>query len=94
MLATGAPSVHWLRRFRQLIECRRCTSFTPKLSIARLLTAAVDTVSEVPLDAVHITVRGSKVDEILERSLKVEEYELRNHNFSESSNFDFGIIVW
>ena len=42
-------NVHWLRRFRQLIECRRCTLFAPKLSVARLLAAAVDAVLEVPL---------------------------------------------
>jgi len=41
--------------------------------------------------AVHATVRGEKAAEILERGLKVKEYELRGHNFSESGNFGFGI---
>jgi len=41
--------------------------------------------------AVHATVRGEKAAEILERGLKVKEYELRAHNFSESGNFRFGI---
>jgi len=41
--------------------------------------------------AVHATVRGDKAAEILERGLKVKEYELRAHNFSESGNFGFGI---
>jgi len=41
--------------------------------------------------AVHATVRGDKAAEILERGLKVKEYELRAHNFSASGNFGFGI---
>merc|ERR1712018_410539 len=32
--------------------------------------------------AVHCTVRGAKAEEILERGLKVREYELRKNNFS------------
>ncbi|KAL1915536.1 60S ribosomal protein uL5 [Calcarisporiella thermophila] len=41
--------------------------------------------------AVHVTVRGPKAEEILERGLKVKEYELRNRNFSGTGNFGFGI---
>ncbi|TGZ84053.1 ribosomal protein L5 [Ascodesmis nigricans] len=41
--------------------------------------------------AVHVTVRGPKAEEIIERGLKVKEYELRKRNFSESGNFGFGI---
>ncbi|KAI4159070.1 MAG: hypothetical protein LQ342_006916 [Letrouitia transgressa] len=41
--------------------------------------------------AVHVTVRGVKAEEILERGLKVKEYELRKKNFSETGNFGFGI---
>merc|ERR1712062_341579 len=41
--------------------------------------------------AVHVTVRGAKAGEILERGLKVREYELRRDNFSENGNFGFGI---
>jgi hypothetical protein len=36
-------------------------------------------------------VRGPKAEEILERGLKVKEYELRKRNFSETGNFGFGI---
>lgn len=39
----------------------------------------------------HVTVRGPKAEEILERGLKVKEYELRKKNFSETGNFGFGI---
>eukprot|EP00745_Piridium_sociabile_P020051 TRINITY_DN305_c0_g1_i1.p1 TRINITY_DN305_c0_g1~~TRINITY_DN305_c0_g1_i1.p1 ORF type:complete len:180 (-),score=47.10 TRINITY_DN305_c0_g1_i1:62-601(-) len=41
--------------------------------------------------AVHCTVRGPKAEEILERGLKVREYELRKNNFSNTGNFGFGI---
>ncbi|XP_013404943.1 60S ribosomal protein L11 [Lingula anatina] len=41
--------------------------------------------------AVHCTVRGPKAEEILERGLKVREYELRRGNFSDNGNFGFGI---
>merc|ERR1711939_618182 len=41
--------------------------------------------------AVHVTVRGPKAEETLERGLKVKEYELRKRNFSETGNFGFGI---
>merc|ERR1712165_405360 len=40
---------------------------------------------------VHCTVRGPKAEEILERGLKVREYELRRDNFSLNGNFGFGI---
>ena len=38
-----------------------------------------------------MTIRGPKAEEILERGLKVKEYELRRRNFSETGNFGFGI---
>jgi len=41
--------------------------------------------------ACHCTVRGAKAEEILERGLKVREYELRKPNFSDTGNFGFGI---
>merc|ERR1711973_425168 len=41
--------------------------------------------------AVHCTVRGPKAEEILERGLKVREFELRRENFSNTANFGFGI---
>jgi len=41
--------------------------------------------------AVHVTVRGQKAAEILEKGLKVKEFELKNVNFSENGNFGFGI---
>ncbi len=41
--------------------------------------------------AVHSTVRGAKAAEILDRALKVKEYELNASNFSATGNFGFGI---
>jgi len=40
----------------------------------------------------HVTMRGEKAEEILERGLKVKEYELRKKNFSATGNFGFGIM--
>ena len=42
--------------------------------------------------SVHVTVRGDKAMEILERGLKVKEYELKAKNFSNTGNFGFGIM--
>merc|ERR1719164_194120 len=41
--------------------------------------------------ACHVTVRGEKAEEIIEKGLKVKEFELRKRNFSERGNFGFGI---
>lgn len=41
--------------------------------------------------SVHVTVRGPKAEEILERGLKVKEYQLKARNFSSTGNFGFGI---
>merc|ERR1712119_243350 len=41
--------------------------------------------------ACHCTVRGDKAMELLERGLKVKEYELYRTNFSKTGNFGFGI---
>eukprot|EP01012_Entosiphon_sulcatum_P013566 TRINITY_DN18789_c0_g1_i3.p1 TRINITY_DN18789_c0_g1~~TRINITY_DN18789_c0_g1_i3.p1 ORF type:complete len:173 (-),score=32.96 TRINITY_DN18789_c0_g1_i3:29-547(-) len=41
--------------------------------------------------ACHATVRGEKAEELLERGLKVKEYELMLQNFSDSGHFGFGI---
>merc|ERR1719327_1958291 len=41
--------------------------------------------------ACHVTVRGDKAKEILERGLKVKEYELPRNCFSEHGHFGFGI---
>ncbi len=41
--------------------------------------------------AVHCTVRGAKAEEILEKGLKVKEYELYKANFSDTGNFGFGL---
>merc|ERR1712179_447810 len=41
--------------------------------------------------SVHCTVRGPKAEEILEKGLKVKEYELPRGCFSANGNFGFGI---
>jgi len=41
--------------------------------------------------ACHVTIRGDKAEEMLERGLKVKEFELLKKNFGENGNFGFGI---
>jgi len=41
--------------------------------------------------ATHVTVRGEKADEIIEKGLKVKEYELKKRNFARNGSFGFGI---
>jgi len=41
--------------------------------------------------AVYVTVRGERAAEILDRGLKVKEYELKERNFSNTGCFGFGI---
>merc|ERR1712224_942629 len=39
----------------------------------------------------HVTIRGEKAEEILQKGLAVKELELKERNFSTSGNFGFGI---
>lgn len=41
--------------------------------------------------ATHVTLRGKKALDLLERGLKVKEYELPRSSFTETGNFGFGI---
>jgi len=41
--------------------------------------------------ACHVTVRGKKAEEILDKGLQVKEFELKDSNFSSMGNFGFGI---
>ncbi|KAK4536398.1 hypothetical protein CDCA_CDCA08G2423 [Cyanidium caldarium] len=41
--------------------------------------------------AAHVTVRGAKALDLLERGLRVKEYELHESNFSNTGCFGFGI---
>merc|ERR1712178_233926 len=43
----------------------------------------------------HVTMRGEKAEEILERGLKVKEYELRKKNFSATGIYgmDFYVVM-
>jgi len=41
--------------------------------------------------ATHCTLRGQKAMDLLDKGLKVKEYELRTNNFSNTGSFGFGI---
>lgn len=77
-----------LTRAAKVLE--QLTGQTPVYSKARY-TIRTFSIRRNEKIAVHCTVRGPKAEEILERGLKVKEYELRRQNFSATGNFGFGI---
>ncbi|KAI3639153.1 hypothetical protein MIR68_002683 [Amoeboaphelidium protococcarum] len=77
-----------LTRAAKVLE--QLTGQTPVFSKARY-TVRQFSIRRNEKISVHCTVRGPKAEEILERGLKVKEYELRRVNFSETGNFGFGI---
>eukprot|EP00695_Tsukubamonas_globosa_P003609 TRINITY_DN72_c0_g1_i2.p1 TRINITY_DN72_c0_g1~~TRINITY_DN72_c0_g1_i2.p1 ORF type:complete len:167 (+),score=71.17 TRINITY_DN72_c0_g1_i2:85-585(+) len=66
------------------------TGQTPVESKARL-TVRTFGIRRNEKIAVHATVRGEKAAELLERGLKVKEFELKKSNFSTTGSFGFGI---
>jgi len=77
-----------LTRAAKVLE--QLTNQTPVTSKARY-TVRSFSIRRNEKIAVHVTVRGPKAAEILERRLKVKEYELKDRNFSATGNFGFGI---
>ena len=63
---------------------------TPVLSRAKL-TVRSFSIRRNEKIAVHCTVRGPHAEELLEKGLKVKEFELKSHNFSNTGSFGFGI---
>merc|ERR1712072_1180731 len=41
--------------------------------------------------ATHITIRGEKAMDLIERGLKITDYEISQRHFSETGNFGFGV---
>merc|ERR1711935_1137203 len=41
--------------------------------------------------ACHVTIRGEKAEELLQKGLAVKEFELKERNFSQTGNFGFGV---
>lgn len=66
------------------------TGQTPVFSKSRLTIRAWNIRRNEKI-ACHVTVRGEKAEELLERALKVKEFELSSKNFSNTGNFGFGI---
>mmetsp|Transcript_110474 Transcript_110474/g.268542 ORF Transcript_110474/g.268542 Transcript_110474/m.268542 type:complete len:174 (+) Transcript_110474:85-606(+) len=77
-----------LTRAAKVLE--QLTEQQPVFSKARL-TIRSFSVRRNEKIACHVTVRGEKAEEILEKGLKVKEYELKAGNFSETGNFGFGV---
>eukprot|EP00181_Compsopogon_caeruleus_P004314 CAMPEP_0184677404 /NCGR_PEP_ID=MMETSP0312-20130426/5_1 /TAXON_ID=31354 /ORGANISM="Compsopogon coeruleus, Strain SAG 36.94" /LENGTH=165 /DNA_ID=CAMNT_0027125293 /DNA_START=201 /DNA_END=698 /DNA_ORIENTATION=- len=83
----GEPGDRLTRAGRVL---EQLTGQTPVFSKSRL-TIRTFGIRRNDKIATSVTVRGHKAEEILERGLKVKEFELRNRNFSDTGNFGFGI---
>merc|ERR1711935_529574 len=66
------------------------TDQEPVFSKARL-TVRTFSIRRNEKIACHVTVRGEKAEEILQKGLAVKEFELKDRNFSASGNFGFGI---
>ena len=66
------------------------TDQEPVFSKARL-TVRTFSIRRNEKIACHVTVRGEKAEEILQKALAVKEFELRDRNFSSGGNFGFGI---
>jgi len=66
------------------------TDQEPVFSVARL-TVRTFGIRRNEKIACHVTVRGEKAEEILNKGLQVHEYELKDRNFSSTGNFGFGI---
>jgi len=77
-----------LTRASKVLE--QLTNQTPVTSKARY-TVRSFSIRRNEKIAVHVTIRGPKAAEILERGLKVKEFELKDKNFSSTGNFVFGI---
>jgi len=77
-----------LTRASKVLE--QLTGQTPVTSKARF-TIRTFSIKRNEKVAVHCSVRGPKAEEILEKGLKVKEYELSQKNFSDTGCFGFGI---
>eukprot|EP01066_Platyproteum_vivax_P006109 Platyproteum_vivax@DN1936_c0_g1_i1.p1 len=77
-----------LTRAAKVLE--QLTDQKPVFSKARLTIRSFG-IRRNEMIACHVTVRGPKAEQILEKGLRVKEYELRKKNFSDTGNFGFGI---
>jgi large subunit ribosomal protein L11e len=69
---------------------KELTDQEPVMSKARL-TVRTFSIRRDEKIACHVTVRGDKALEVLDKALQVKEYELLDRNFSTTGNFGFGI---
>jgi len=77
-----------LTRATKVLE--QLTEQTPVTSKARYTVRAFGIRRNEEI-AAHVTVRGEKAKDILEKGLRVKEYELKASNFSNTGNFGFGV---
>ena len=80
------------RRALLLRHVHPCTlAHLPPLHLAARYTVRQFSIRRNETISAFVSVRGPKALDILERGLKVKEYELKKSNFSATGNFGFGI---
>ena len=77
-----------LTRAAKVLE--ELTDQKPVFSVARL-TVRTFGIRRNEKIACHVTVRGEKAEEILNKGLQVKEFELLARHFSTTGNFGFGV---
>ncbi|KAJ5073889.1 60S ribosomal protein L11 [Anaeramoeba ignava] len=77
-----------LTRAAKVLE--QLTDQTPVLSKSRLTIRGFGIRRNEKI-ACHVTVRGKKAEEILEKGLKVKEFELNKKCFTDQGSFGFGV---
>merc|ERR1712182_97752 len=84
----GGESGDRLTRAAKVLE--QLTEQSPVYSKARITIRSFGVRRNEKI-ACYVTVRGEKAMEIIEKGLKVKEYELRKRNFCHNGSFGFGI---
>ncbi|EPR79057.1 60S ribosomal protein L11 [Spraguea lophii 42_110] len=85
-ICTGGGEI--LNKASKVLE--QLTGQKPRLSKSRLTIRSFGIRRNEKI-ACHVTVRGEKAMEILEKGIKIKEYELIDSNFSTQGSFGFGI---
>merc|ERR1711924_323732 len=72
--------------------CACCNNLATRHQLrTSLATPCVPSVSVVMKIATHVTVRGKKAMDLIEKGLKITDYEISAKHFSDSGNFGFGV---
>merc|ERR1711924_62858 len=86
-IAVGESGDRLTKAFRVL---QQLSDQTPVENVARY-TVRTFGIRRNEKIATHVTVRGEKATNLIERGLKITDYEISAKHFSDSGNFGFGV---